>query len=310
MKSTSQLRALLAGGPVLSVGCFDPLSARLAELAGFEAIHLSGMGLEVAGLGAPDMGLLTLTELASQAARMAYAVRVPILADVDTGFGGALNVRRTVHEMERAGVAGLHIEDQTFPKRCPLIAGRKVVGLREAIDRIKAAVDARRDPDFVIVARCDADVVSMAELVDRCNRYLEAGADMVMPMMLEVDGRAYYQIEPQKAMASLRSLCKSIKGKVMYMGSSPPLGHTVRDLQDAGFAFVFLATSAIAASANAMAAVFSDIRLTGSDANYFRANPGRYANRLNLMEDTFLQDYLDFARSHEAQDVEGPAADR
>ena len=143
------------------------LSARIAEVAGFDAIHLTGYGVEATQIGAPDMGVISMAELAAHAGRMTAAISIPILADIDTGFGGANNIVRTICQMERAGVAGVHIEDQTFPKRCPVLEGRSIVSRDTAIGRIKAAVDARRDFDFVIVARTDADVISIDEAIER-----------------------------------------------------------------------------------------------------------------------------------------------
>jgi 2-methylisocitrate lyase-like PEP mutase family enzyme len=287
-RPTTRLRRLLDGGLVVAAGCFDPVSARLAELAGFEAVHLSGLAMEATQIGAPDLGLLTLTELASHAARIAATIDIPILADVDTGFGGVLNVSRTIREMERAGVAGVHIEDQALPKHCPLLAGRSVVDRPEALARIRAACDARTDPDFVIVARTDADTISFAEVVDRSNLYLEAGADMVMPMMTEVDGRRFASFTPDEQMALLRRLVSAIDGPVMGTGAAPPLGYSTADLAEAGLAFVMFATAALTAAANAMADVFAEIRETGTVAR----RDGPYSDPIDLMKALHLDDYV------------------
>jgi methylisocitrate lyase len=283
---------------VVAPSCFDPLSARLAELAGFEAIHLTGLGIEATQLAAPDLGLLTLTEIASHAARIAAAIGIPILADIDTGFGGVLNVRRTIREMERAGVAGVHIEDQAMPKHCPLLAGRKVVSRSEGIDRIKAACDARTDADFVIVARSDADVVSFDEVVERCNLYLEAGADMAMPMIMNVQGKSYFSLPPDEQMDWARRLTQAIEGPVMGMGNSPPAGYSAKDMAEAGYSFIMFAGTALGAAANAMAEVFREIRKNGSDAAYFATHPGTYQDPLALMRAVHLDAYADFERKY------------
>ncbi|MFE4551837.1 oxaloacetate decarboxylase [Streptomyces sp. NPDC056785] len=291
MKPTTRLRRLLSEGLVVAPGCYDAMSARLAEIAGFDAVHLTGLGVEATQLGAPDLGLLSMTELATHAARVAAAVQIPVMADIDTGFGGVLNVNRTIREMERAGVAGVHIEDQKLPKHCPLLAGRAVVTVEEAVERISAACQARTDPDFVIVARTDADVISVREVIDRSNRYLQAGADMAMPVTMQVDGTPYASLSPNEQMDLLRLLAKEIDGPVMGMGSAPPEGFTTADLAEAGFSFMMFAASPLAAAANAMAGLFRDIRVTGSDSGYFAANPGVYSDPLEIMRAVHLEAY-------------------
>ena len=298
MRMTTKLRELLAGGLVVAPSCFDPLSARLAEVVGFDAIHLTGLGVEATQLAAPDLGLMTLTELASHAARMAASISIPILSDVDTGFGGVLNVRRTVREMERAGVAGIHIEDQALPKHCPLLAGRKVVCRKEAIDRIKAACDARTDTDFVIVARSDGDTISFDEVVERSNLYLEAGADMVMPMIMEVGGKSFFGLPPDEQMDWSRRLAKAVNGPIMGMGSSPPAGYTAKDMGEAGYSFIMFGAAALGAAANAISEVLLEIKRSGTDAAYFKAHPGIYQSPLELMRAAHLDSYVDFERLH------------
>lgn len=292
MRMTTKLRAELAKGLVVAPSCYDALSARLAQLAGFQAIHMTGLGVEAAQLGAPDLGLMSMSEIVQHAARMAQAVTIPILADIDTGFGGVLNIGRTIQEMERAGVAGVHLEDQALPKHCPLLAGRKVVSRAEAIDRVKAMVDARTDPDFVIVARTDGDTISFEEVVERCNLFLEAGADMVMPIIMQVDGKSYFGLPPAEQMDWARKLIAQVDGPVMNMGGSPPPGYTTADLADAGYAFTMFAGTALGVAANAVAEVFRDIREKGTDEHYLAAHPGPYNNPLELMRAARLDDYV------------------
>lgn len=292
MRMSTKLRAELAKGLVVAPSCYDALSARLAEQAGFKAIHMTGLGVEAAQLGAPDLGLMTMSEIAQHAARMAAAVSIPILADIDTGFGGVLNVGRTIKEMERAGVAGVHLEDQALPKHCPLLAGRKVVSRAEAVDRVKAALDARTDPDFVIVARTDGDTISFDEVVERCNLFLEAGADMVMPIIMQVEGKSYFGLPAEEQMAWARKLIAAVNGPVMNMGGSPPPGYTTADLADAGYAFTMFAGTALGVAANAVAAVFRDMMEKGTDAHYVAANPGPYHDPLALMRVARLDEFV------------------
>jgi methylisocitrate lyase len=167
-------------------GAFNALTARLAERLGFAAVYLSGGALSAGWAGVPDIGLLTLTEFTAQAAVLARATSLPLLCDADTGFGEAINAERTVRLYEEAGAAGLHLEDQVLPKRCGHLTGKAVVDTEAMAAKVRAAVAARRDPDFVIVARTDArSVEGFDAAVARCQAYRAAGADMVFPEALE-----------------------------------------------------------------------------------------------------------------------------
>jgi len=177
----ARLRELLARpDPILAPGVFDGLGARLVEEAGFPAVYMTGFGTAAALLGRPDVGLLTMSEMVENAARIAAACDLPVIADADTGYGNALNVIRTVQEYERAGVAAIHIEDQVAPKKCGHMEGKQVIPLSEMEAKIRAAVAARRSPDFVIIARTDARAVEgMDSAIERARRYREAGADVL-----------------------------------------------------------------------------------------------------------------------------------
>lgn len=167
-------------------GAFNAATAKLIERAGFPAVYVSGAGLANATAGVPDIGLLTLGEVTQLAGYIARAVGIPVLCDADTGFGGAANVARTVEEFERAGLAGLHLEDQQFPKRCGHLAGKQLVSREEMEAKIRAAVKARVDRDFVLVARTDARAVEGFDAaVERARAYLAAGADAIFPEALE-----------------------------------------------------------------------------------------------------------------------------
>jgi methylisocitrate lyase len=180
-----KLRDAWAAGPFALPGAFNPLVAKLAEKLGFQAVYLSGGALS-AGNGVPDIGLLTLTEFVAQAQLTAQATALPLLCDADTGFGEALNVERTVRMFESAGVAGIHLEDQEMPKRCGHLSGKSLTGAEGMAAKIRAAVAAKRDPDFVVIARTDArGVTSFDDAVARAKLYLDAGADAIFPEAME-----------------------------------------------------------------------------------------------------------------------------
>jgi 2-methylisocitrate lyase-like PEP mutase family enzyme len=171
--------ALDVGGLVVAPGVYDGLTARLAAQHGFPALYMTGAGTAAAG-GYPDYGLLTMSEMVANAARIAEAVDVPVIADADTGYGNELNVVRTVRAYAKAGVAALHIEDQAFPKRCGHLAGKEIVAPEEWLGKIRAAVECRPDNDLVVIARTDArSVAGFDDAVTRARAALDAGADMV-----------------------------------------------------------------------------------------------------------------------------------
>jgi 2-methylisocitrate lyase-like PEP mutase family enzyme len=215
-RATTRLRALLKEpAPLILPGCFNAMSARILEHAGFPALYMSGYGTSLNLLGLPDAGLITLTEMALNAKLIASAVRAPLIADADTGFGNAINVVRTVEEYIRAGVAGMHLEDQVAPKRCGHVAGREVIARDEAVLKIRAACQTRDalDADFVIIARTDARGAhggSMEEAITRANAFLEAGADLAF-------------VEGPKDKEEVAHICQAVKGPVFYnmTGISP-----------------------------------------------------------------------------------------
>src|SRR5947207_11281346 len=174
---TRRLRELLAQGCVVMPGVPNAALARQVEQAGFEAVYISGAGLANMTAGLPDIGLLTLTEVSRLAGWIAGAVKIPAIVDADTGFGGAENAARTILELERAGAAGCHIEDQEFPKRCGHLAGKSLIAMEEMNDKIRAAVAAKRDRDFLLIARTDARAMeSFSGAVKRAQEYIAAGA--------------------------------------------------------------------------------------------------------------------------------------
>ena len=184
-----RLRELIAQGAIMLPGVPNAAIARQVERLGFDAVYVSGAGMANATAGVPDIGLLTLTEVVQLAGYIAKAVKIPAIVDADTGFGGSENVARTIRELEAAGLSGCHIEDQEFPKRCGHLAGKSLIDVEEMTERIKAAVAARRDPDFMIIARTDARAVEdFDRTIDRARRYVEAGADAIFPEALQNAG--------------------------------------------------------------------------------------------------------------------------
>jgi methylisocitrate lyase len=182
----ARLRELIAKSAVMLPGVPNAAMARQVERVGFDALYVSGAGMANATAGVPDIGLLTLTEVARLAGYVANAVKIPAIVDADTGFGGLENVARTISELEAAGLAGCHIEDQEFPKRCGHLAGKSIVDVEEMVEKIKAAVAAREDPDFMIIARTDARAVEdFDRTLDRARRYVESGADAIFPEALQ-----------------------------------------------------------------------------------------------------------------------------
>ena len=166
---------------IIAPGAYDTISARIIEQAGFPVVYITGLGNEASDLGYPDLGLTTATELVRRASTITECVQAPVVCDADTGFGGALNLYRTVRMFESAGVSAVHIEDQTFPKRCGLLTGKKVIPPEVFARKIKAAVDSRRTDEFLIIARTDAKASSdLQEVIYRLNLYANSGADLVM----------------------------------------------------------------------------------------------------------------------------------
>ena len=180
MRTTTRLRELLSGERMLLAPfTYDGFTARIAQEAGFDAVYMSGFATSMSR-GLPDVGLLTQTEMVQNAASIASVVDVPVVADADTGYGNAINVHRTIREYERAGVAGVHVEDQVAPKKCGFFEGKQVIDMDEAAAKIRAAVEARSDDDFVVIARTDALAVNGWDDVERrCRAFAEAGADLV-----------------------------------------------------------------------------------------------------------------------------------
>ena len=225
MTPRQQLRRLIAGsGYTMVPGAYDPLTARLVEMAGFAAVYLTGGGYSRAS-GYPDLGLLSLTENAHFIGQAVEAVSIPVIADADTGYGNAINVIRTVREYEKTGVAGFHLEDQVSPKKCGHYEGKEVVSRAEMVGKIKAAVDTRQDPDMVVIARSDSRAIEgLQAAIDRVNAYLEAGADVGF-------------VEAPQSVEELRTVGRAVRGpnlvNVFEGGKTPMLNAS--ELEEMGF---------------------------------------------------------------------------
>jgi methylisocitrate lyase len=245
--------ALQAESPLQVAGTINAYAALLAREAGFRALYLSGAGVANAAFGLPDLGLTTLTEVAEEARRITAAVELPLLVDADTGFGAGFSIARTVKELTRAGAAGLHIEDQTAAKRCGHRPGKQLVGAAEMADRIKAAVDARPDPAFVVMARTDAVAVEGIEAaLERAGRYREAGADLLFP-------EALTELEQYRRFAALGL---PVLANLTEFGRTPLF--TVEELRGAGVALALYPLSAFRAMSEAALRVYRAIRGEGT----------------------------------------------
>ncbi|HJR70912.1 MAG TPA: methylisocitrate lyase [Gammaproteobacteria bacterium] len=255
MSAGKKFRRLAARrAPVQIPGAINAFCALLAERAGFEALYLSGAGVANASLGLPDLGVTTLGDVLEDARRVTAATDLPLLVDVDTGFGGAFNIARTVREMERAGVAAIHLEDQEQAKRCGHRPNKATVDTAEMCDRIKAAVDARRDEGFVIMARTDAFArEGRAAALERASAYVDAGADMIF-------AEALYTLDDYAAFT--RAIARPVLANLTEFGLTPYF--TVDELAGAGVKLVLYPLSAFRAIAKAALATYEAIRVHGT----------------------------------------------
>jgi methylisocitrate lyase len=246
--------ALEAERPLQVVGTINAFSALLAETSGFRAIYLSGAGVANASFGLPDLGMTNLNDVCEDVRRISSATELPLLVDADTGWGGAFNIARTACDLHRAGAAGLHIEDQVQTKRCGHRPGKALVPPEEMVDRIKAAVDARTDEKFVIMARTDAHAVEgQKAAVERAGRYVEAGADMIF-------AEALTSLDEYRQFT--RAVAVPVLANLTEFGKTPMF--TVRELGEAGVRLVLYPLSAFRASAKAALNVYRTLRERGT----------------------------------------------
>jgi methylisocitrate lyase len=259
LRKTSLLRKLIVDEEILMIPvAHDALCARIAEQSGFQAVFTAGYANSAALLGKPDVSLLTLTEMVDAASRIADAVSIPVFADGDTGHGNITNVIRTVKLFEKAGVAGLFIEDQVNPKRCGHMTGKQVVSPEEMVMKLKAALDARSDPDFVIMARTDALAVNgIDDAIRRAKLYREAGADLIF-------------VEAPESVEQMKRIIEEVDAPHMVNmlpgGKTPML--TATELQEIGYAVVAYATACTYAIARVVKDLFETLKRTGTTTNF------------------------------------------
>ena len=251
----ARLRQLLSRKEILMVpGAYDALSARIAEMCGFEAVYMTGAGTVNAQLGLPDHSIITLIEMVQSGARIARATTLPIISDADTGYGGVLNVMRTVKEFEMAGVSGIHIEDQVMPKRCGHLQGKEIIPVDEMKGKIRAACHARTDPDFIIIARVDARApLGFDEALKRGKAYMEAGADVIFPEALETEDefRTYAQKLQTPLLANMTEF-----GKTPFFSAE--------QFQEMGYRIVIYPVSAMRIAMKAVVDLFTEIKKSGT----------------------------------------------
>jgi len=260
--------------PLQVVGTINAYAARLAERTGFRALYISGGGVAASSLGVPDLGISTMDDVLTDLRRITDITDLPVMVDIDTGWGGAFNIARTVRSMIKFGAAAVHIEDQVQAKRCGHRPGKAIVGKDEMVDRIKSAVDARTDPDFVIMARTDALAVEgIGAALERAVACVEAGADMVFPEAV-ADLSIYRQFARETGVPVLANITE--------FGSTPL--YTVDELREAEVALVLYPLSAFRAMSRAALSVYGTIRKEGTQKNV-----------VDIMQTrNELYDYLDY----------------
>jgi methylisocitrate lyase len=257
----SRLRSAIdAERPLQVVGTINAYSALLAQRAGFRAIYLSGAGVANASFALPDLGVTTLNDVLEDARRITRATQLPLLVDADTGFGGAFSIARTVRDMSAACVAGIHIEDQVSSKRCGHRPGKQLVEAQEMIDRVKAAVDARMDESFVIMARTDAHAVEgLDAAIDRANRYADAGADMVF-------AEALTSLDEYRKFTS--AVAVPVLANLTEFGRTPLF--TLDEMRDAGVDLVLYPLTAFRAMSMAAQNVYATLRRSGTQRDLLK----------------------------------------
>jgi 2-methylisocitrate lyase-like PEP mutase family enzyme len=260
-------------------GAYDALSARIIESQGFEAVYLTGAGFANSGLGVPDIGLVTVSELRDHVARVADVVSIPLVVDADTGFGNAINMRRTIRMLERAGASAIQIEDQVFPKKCGHFSGKDVISLNEMIQKIHAAVDARDSNDLQIIARTDSRAVfSLDVALDRAAAFKEAGADIIF-------------VEAPESIEEMRIIGKSSDLPLvanMVEGGKTPL-KTVEELSALGFSIALFANAALRSAQKAVTETMSELKKTGSTNGVLHALSG-WEDRQNAVGKSYFDE--------------------
>ncbi len=257
-RATGKLRRMLGEpGIIMAPGAYDCLTAKIIQQAGFPAVYMTGAGTSVARLGYPDLALATMTEMVANASDIAAAVDVPVIADADTGYGGILNIQRTIRQYERSGVAAVHIEDQEFPKRCGHLDNKRVIPTQDMVGKIRAAVDARTDDDFVIIVRTDAlAVTDWDDTMRRCEAYTRAGADVLFVEALR---------SPEEAERVVRSVDLPLLYNFVETGKSPLI--PAPELERLGFKLVIFPVSALLTVSRVVSNLMLDLKTQGTTAH-------------------------------------------
>ena len=258
MRATTKFRQLLAEpGIIMAPGAYDCLTAKLIETAGFPAVYMTGAGTSVARLGYPDLALATMTEMLDNAAQISSIVDIPVIADADTGYGGILNLRRTVRQYERSGVAALHLEDQEFPKRCGHLDDKRVIATADMVQKIHAAVDARTDDDFTIIVRTDAIAVTgWDDAMRRCEEYVQAGADVLFVEALRT---------PEQIEQAGQELNVPLLYNYVETGKSPLL--SASELERMGFKIVIYPASGLLSAMRAVRETLAILKEQGTTSH-------------------------------------------
>ena len=256
--TTSRFRQMLQEpGIIVAPGAYDCLTATIIQQAGFPAVYMTGAGTSVARLGYPDLALATMTEMLANATDIVSTVDLPVIADADTGYGGILNVQRAVRQYQRTGVAAIHIEDQEFPKRCGHLDNKRVIPEADMVQKIRAAVEARTDPDFTIIVRTDAlAVTGWDDSMRRCQAYIEAGADLLFIEALQT---------PEQAERAVRSFDVPLLYNFVETGKSPLI--PVAELEQLGFKIVIFPVSALLTVCRAVADVMRQLKQRGTTSH-------------------------------------------
>jgi len=272
MSTTKEFRRLLSQNDIIRApGVYDGITSRLVEQAGFPAVYMTGAGTSMS-LGYPDFGLVTQTEMVANATVIARTVGIPVISDADTGYGNELNVTRTVNEYERAGVAAIHIEDQVMPKRCGHLEGKEIVPLDEYVAKIRAAAAARKDPDFVIIARTDARAVTnFDDAIGRANAALANGADVAF-------------VEAVRTMEEMADVPKLVKGpcllNIVSGGLTPDV--TLGEARDLGYKIAIMPSLLTSAIFDTCDSVLGRVKETDAPAaSTASTGPGQRFNRFH-----------------------------